>query len=132
MKSLEPESTENQQVAANPRANIGWIGVFLAIGFLVTGNILNKIIANEFDGASLDRFLNPLFMLSYVCLISRGFVWIAALKFLPISTAYPFMSLSFPIILIVSQQLFGEAVTIPKIAGTVLIVVGVLLVGRKQ
>ncbi len=123
------------QVMADHRLDkkfwLGWGGVVITILFLVLGNILNKIIANSFDGFSIDRFLNPLFILAYAVLLVRGFIWIMSLKVVPLSVAYPFMSLSYPLILLVSYFMFDEAITLNRVLGTLFIVSGILFVGRR-
>jgi drug/metabolite transporter (DMT)-like permease len=53
--------------------------------------------------------------------------WMAAMTVLPITKAYPFMSLAFIFVLIFGSKLFGEPVTWPKIAGLVLVVAGLLV-----
>jgi multidrug transporter EmrE-like cation transporter len=53
--------------------------------------------------------------------------WMLALKKMPLSTAYPFTAAGFVLILGFSVVLFGESLTLPKIAGTLLIVAGIVV-----
>ena len=48
-----------------------------------------------------------------------------ALNKLPLSHAYPFMSLSFALVLFLSAALLGEPLSWPKVAGVLLICLGV-------
>ncbi|PKM80763.1 MAG: hypothetical protein CVU89_12580 [Firmicutes bacterium HGW-Firmicutes-14] len=57
---------------------------------------------------------------------SRGFIWVFILKKLPVSFAYPVMSLSFVLMLPVSRYFFNETVTPYKAVGSLLIVAGVI------
>jgi multidrug transporter EmrE-like cation transporter len=54
----------------------------------------------------------------------------AALTRLELSVAYPFMSLAFPLVAILSVPLFGEHFTILKAIGTGFILVGLFLLSR--
>ncbi len=57
-------------------------------------------------------------------------IWLAALSRVDLSYAYPFVSLSYVIMLIASWFLFHENITPLRLLGTLVIVVGVLLVSR--
>ena len=50
---------------------------------------------------------------------------------LPLSYAYPFTSLSFVLVAVLSATLFGEQVTAWRVAGLVLVVLG-LIVGSRS
>ena len=66
--------------------------------------------------------------------IAAGFFallcWLAAMTRFELSYAYPFMSLAFVLVLILSGLLFHEAMTIPKIFGVGLIVLGIIVASR--
>jgi multidrug transporter EmrE-like cation transporter len=51
----------------------------------------------------------------------------AALTKFPLSFAYPFMSLAFVLVTVLSSVCFYEAITIPKAVGLGLIVVGIII-----
>jgi drug/metabolite transporter (DMT)-like permease len=53
--------------------------------------------------------------------------WFAALSRLELSQAYPFVSASFVLVLIMSAIVFGESITAPKAIGAVLIVIGLVI-----
>lgn len=57
-------------------------------------------------------------------------LWIAALRITPLSQAFPILGLQFALIPVAAARLFGERVALPQIAGIVLIVLGVALVGQ--
>lgn len=59
-----------------------------------------------------------------------SFAWMAAMTKLELSFAYPFVSLSFVLILIFSALLFHETITAPKILGVLLIIAGIIVIGR--
>lgn len=66
--------------------------------------------------------------------ILAGFVaflcWMAAMTKFDLSYAYPFMSLSFLLVLILSAILFHEPLTISKVLGVGLVMVGIIIGSR--
>ena len=57
-------------------------------------------------------------------------LWLLVLSKLDVSVAYPFVALGFVVTLLCGALLFGEPVSGLRIAGTLLICAGVVLVGR--
>jgi drug/metabolite transporter (DMT)-like permease len=72
---------------------------------------------------------NPWVMSSILSAFLGMVTWMAALSRLPLSQAYPFVSLSFPLVLVASWFAFGEPLTLYKTAGVALIMAG-LIVGN--
>ena len=56
--------------------------------------------------------------------------WLIALSKLNLSVAYPFMSLTFPLVLICSIYFFNEPVSLMRWIGVVLIMSGLFLIGK--
>jgi drug/metabolite transporter (DMT)-like permease len=56
--------------------------------------------------------------------------WMAALTEFELSYAYPFMSLSFLLVLVLSAILFQEPLTVSKVVGVGLIVAGIIIGSR--
>ena len=56
--------------------------------------------------------------------------WSAVLRQAPLSRAYPFMGLSFILVAWLSSIFFGEELTVSKLLGTVLVVVGLAFASR--
>lgn len=56
-----------------------------------------------------------------------GLCWIATLAKLDISFAYPFTSLSFVLVLLLSSFLFGEELNLYKIIGILFIMTGIFI-----
>lgn len=76
----------------------------------------------------LRHFLvNPWVISSLVCAVVAALAWIAALSKLELSRAYPFVSASFVLVLILSAIVFGESLTVFKVLGALLIVGGLIL-----
>lgn len=57
-------------------------------------------------------------------------LWLGALSRAPVSIAYPMLSVGYVVNAAAAAYLFGEALTVPKVAGILLIVVGVVVLAR--
>ncbi len=58
------------------------------------------------------------------------FLWVGGLSRVPVSIAYPLLSIGYVINAFAAAALFGEALSVPKLAGIGLIIAGVLLLTR--
>jgi multidrug transporter EmrE-like cation transporter len=74
--------------------------------------------------------LEPHIVAGLACYGVSVVVWIIGLSRVPVSIAYPMLSLGYIINAVAAQYLFGEAVTLSRWFGVGLIVVGVWLVAR--
>jgi len=72
-------------------------------------------------------FLNPWVISALGAAVLASVAWIGAMAKLPLSHAYPFMSATFVVVLMLSGILFHEPITIPKIIGLGLIVSGIIV-----
>jgi multidrug transporter EmrE-like cation transporter len=70
------------------------------------------------------------FVLGIACYALSVFVWILGLSRVPVSIAYPLLSVGYVVNAIAAYFLFGEAVTVTRWAGIGFIVIGVWLVAR--
>ena len=64
------------------------------------------------------------------CYVFSLVVWIMGLSRVPVSIAYPMLSLGYVINAAAAWWLFGESVTAQKLAGIAFIIIGVWLVAR--
>jgi len=64
------------------------------------------------------------------CYVVSLVVWILGLSRVPVSVAYPMLSIGYVINAFIAWQWFGEALAAQKMAGISLIIVGVFLVAR--
>ena len=74
-----------------------------------------------------DFLTTPWVISSLLAAVLAAFAWIAALSHLELSRAYPFVSASFVLVLVLSALVFGEALTVAKVAGALLIVAGLVI-----
>lgn len=73
----------------------------------------------------LSLYLDPYILSGFVGAVVAGLFWMATLMKLPLSHAYPFVALTFAIVLFGSVVFFHEPLTWPKIAGVSLIMIGI-------
>ena len=78
----------------------------------------------------LSCFMNPWIAIGFVSAIVASLFWMATMTHFDLSYAYPFMSLSFVLVMILSGLLLHEPITIAKILGMALIVAGITVGAR--
>jgi multidrug transporter EmrE-like cation transporter len=118
-----------------------------AFGFLITGVLLNaaaqlllKAGTNMLGVITLTRDnwwatiwrmagTGPFVMGVSIYVVSL-FIWILGLSRVPVSMAYPLLSLGYVVNAIAAYYLFGEAVTVTRWVGIGFIIVGVWLIAR--
>ncbi len=74
-----------------------------------------------------NLLLNPWIISAFAAALLASVFWMAAMTKLQLSHAYPFMSLAFVLILMASGLFFHEPITPLKIAGIMLIVLGIIV-----
>lgn len=119
---------------------MGHLYILLTILFTVYGQLVFKHEANTITelpaGAALIPFYvkfvltRPLVISGFVSGILASVAWLGAVSKFELSYAYPFMSLNFVLVVLVSFLAFGEAVTLQKTVGLLVICCGVLIVGK--
>ena len=70
----------------------------------------------------------PWFWAGFACYGISLFTWIATLSRLPVSVAYPLVSIGYVVNALAAWWLFGESLTMQKIIGVGFIIIGVILV----
>lgn len=77
-----------------------------------------------------NLLLNPWIISAMVGAFLAMLCWLSAMTKFELSYAYPFMSLAFVLVLILSAVLFHESVTMPKVLGVGLVIAGIIVAGR--
>ena len=119
---------------------------WVAFAFLLTGVLLNAgaqlllkagtnalgVISLDGDfGRQLGRVaLEPHIVGGLACYVVSVGVWIIGLSRVPVSIAYPMLSLGYIVNAIAAHYLLGESVTASRWLGIGFIIVGVWLVAR--
>ena len=73
---------------------------------------------------------NPPILAGLTCYVVSVVVWILALSRVPVSIAYPMLSVGYIVNALAAWMLFGESLTAQKLVGIGFIVIGVYLVAR--
>ena len=104
--------------------------VALGIGILagIAGQILLKQGADAPDFVS--QVLRPPTLVGLALYGSAAFLYIIALRKLPVSVAFPSVSLSYAIVAVLGHFMFGEPFGVKQIGGIALIMGGVVLINQ--
>ena len=110
----------------------GALFVAMTVAFTVAGQIMVKkgVLALAGDAALLRAATQPWIVAGLLCAVIAAVAWIKALTYFPLSVAYPFMSLSFLLVALLSSSLLGEHVKGTQWAGLVIVLLG-LYVGSR-
>ena len=104
--------------------------VALGIGILagIGGQLLLKAGADAPDFVS--QVLRPSTLCGLALYGSAAFLYIIALRKIPVSVAFPSVSLSYAIVAVLGHFLFGEPFGIKQLGGIALIMGGVVLINQ--
>lgn len=78
----------------------------------------------------LSLVVLPAFWLAVVSTGVAALIWLCLLRTNEVSGIYPFLSLSYVLMVPAARLAFGEPLTVSKLAGTAIIVLGVFVVAR--
>jgi multidrug transporter EmrE-like cation transporter len=116
------------------------INIALTVVLTVYGQLVFKWRvddAGDFPSAGSDRldyllrlFLDPWVISVFVSALLASVTWALALTRFELSFAYPFMALSFVLVLAFGGVFLSESVTVAKVAGVSLIVLGLIVASR--
>ena len=120
-----------------------WLSLVLSVVLATAGQLLLKA-GMDATGATValqPRALLELLrtilgswrlLLGFVAFASSSLFWLTALSRVPLSVAYPIVSLSYVLILGASWLLLGERPSLMTMAGALLVMSGVALIGLGQ
>jgi multidrug transporter EmrE-like cation transporter len=72
----------------------------------------------------------PVVLSAFAAAFGAALCWMLAISKLELSHAYPFVSLSFVLVLLLSALFFGEPLSLEKVLGVALIIAGVAVGSR--
>ncbi|MBZ0288289.1 MAG: multidrug resistance protein [Anaerolineae bacterium] len=138
------QTTPQTHSAAETRsANLQSIGLVLssvacgAVGQLVLKAGMNDI-AQKLGPLQLSvetlisMATNPLLLVGIAIFVVSTLLWLLALMKADLSFAYPFLSLTYIAVLVGGAILFHEKVTLIRVVGFAVIVIGVFIVARSE
>ena len=74
--------------------------------------------------------LHPWVFLGLAMYGGAALVWLLVLSRIEVSLAYPFVGLGFLVTMVLAWLFLGETVSVPRIAGTLLIAAGIVVLAR--
>lgn len=105
-----------------------YLALFLSIILTSTAQILQKLAADkskQLDESGQKQFLSPFVLLSLACLGVALLLWLVVLSVMPVSQAYPMLSLSYIIVMLLARWIFKEQIPWQRWFGAALIMLGI-------
>jgi multidrug transporter EmrE-like cation transporter len=95
----------------------------------------NTVGAFEFSAANIAPVgwklaTEPHVVAGLGCYVISVVIWVLALSRVEVSIAYPMLSVGYVVNALAAWYLFGEAVTVSRLVGIAIIIVGVTIVAR--
>lgn len=81
-------------------------------------------------GYIFNLMLNPWVLSGIFATFLAGVSWMLAMTKFEISYAYPFMSLNYLLVLTAGFLLFNETLSMTKLAGSALVIVGIIVIAK--
>lgn len=69
-------------------------------------------------------------VVALICYALSVIIWILALSRLPVSIAFPLLSMAYIVTAVAAWYLLGEALSLTKVVGIVVIILGVIIISR--
>lgn len=139
MREQNRSSSQTSADAPRHNTNLGAVGtILLSVLFAGCGQLIFKAALNDIGELelSVDMFISmatsPLLLLGLAVFGVSAFLWLIALMKADLSFAFPFISLSYVIVLLGGAILFDEKITALRMFGFVLIVAGIFVVARGE
>ena len=107
----------------------GYVFLVFTILFTVASQLLQKQLAVGQKTQFGELLATPLFWYSLVLLGLSMLFWIMVLSRLELSRAYPMLSINYVLLLYLSRVLYAEKIPLSRVAGVLLIVIGVAIMG---
>jgi uncharacterized membrane protein len=111
--------------------------IIIAIIFAAFGQVSWKLGMNQAGQLAALNFttlsavlLNPYVLLGFVMYALSTIFWLIALSKKELSFVYPFISLTYVLVLVLSSLVLKEDIGINKIAGTLAIIIGLIIISR--
>jgi multidrug transporter EmrE-like cation transporter len=107
-----------------------------SFGFLFTGVLLNagaQLLLKAGTNAAplgLRLAIEPHILGGLACYVVSVVVWVVALSRVPVSIAYPMLSIGYVVNALAAWQLFGESLSPLRMGGIGVIIAGVFMVAR--
>jgi multidrug transporter EmrE-like cation transporter len=103
----------------------------IVLKFGMSSDSVRSAIANSpWTETALQVLCNPWVLLGLALYGGSMVFWLAVLSRVEVSFAYPFVAVGFVVTMLCGWLLMGDAMSVQRVAGTLLIAGGVVLVAR--
>ena len=119
------------------RLMLNYLYIFGTVLFTVYGQVILKWRIGNYGALPdlfqqkvlflLRLFIDPFILSGFLAAFIASLFWMAAMTKFDLSHAYPFMAFNFVLVLILSGLLFSEAITLLKVIGITLVVLGIFV-----
>lgn len=106
-----------------------YIGAVRQFFFLFFDGPLSSYMAYTLS-VMIGILCDPIVLASVVTIFSGTVLWLVAMSKFELSYIYPFLSLNYVIIVVGSQWILGESVSLFRYASVLLIVIGLVFISR--
>jgi len=89
-----------------------------------------KLNRSELVSTALNVGFEPHILGGLTCYVFSVVIWIIVLSKVPVSVAYPMLSIGYVVNAIAAWYLFGEVLSVQKIVGITTIIIGVYLIAK--
>ena len=111
---------------------LDYILIFINILITSGAQLLLKKGSLRLDQINFASVLSNFHLLGGVFFYGASFLlWMYILKRVPLSLAYPSLSLGYILVAFLSAKYLGESLTLSKIAGSLIIILGVIVLFKK-
>jgi multidrug transporter EmrE-like cation transporter len=119
--------------------NSGFVFALIGVALNTAAQLFLKATTNRVGEISLDKPMLttafsigsvPAFYAGMACYAISIVVWLVALSRLPVSVAYPLLSVGYVFNAVLAYALFDESLSMQKLIGIGFIILGVVIVAR--
>ena len=121
---------------------IVYVLLLIAIGLTVTGEVLLKLGMNSVSAdvgafapslpVLLRTFTEWRVVLGFALIFSGALFWLGVISRADFSFVYPLLALSYVVALVPARFVIGEQITLNRLLGAVVVVVGALIIGWER
>ena len=87
----------------------------------------------QFTPASLFKaFTTPAVIFGFALVFGASIFWLKVISREPLSWAYPMLAVGYLPLLVTSQEFLDEKITLQRLAGVLVVIVGVVMVFRSE
>lgn len=101
-----------------------------SVGQIVLKMGMEKVPEISSGGGFVHAFRHPLVIAGLACYVIATFAWLVVLQRVPVSFAYPMISLNYVFVTLLARYIRGEVVPSLRYLGLVLILAGVMVIAR--